>query len=186
MLLNWANVNVHSNCFFVMSMCCIGAPCRASFSLGKALYKLNIIINITTNMSKFIQPIFFLLLHNDCNFSAYLHYESGIFNVNVYIDMNTEFKIVVFFINFLTPGKRVCTHGSEFACRCANFPIKFVFINPTFYIGSGVCLFPGRFWCVRNIINEAPGLCTITCFGGGVALESDLGGRMGSYAFKVN
>ncbi len=50
-----------------------------------------------------------------CNFSAYLHYESGIFNVNVYIDMKTEFKIVVYFINVLTPGKRVCTHGSEFA-----------------------------------------------------------------------
>ncbi len=26
------------------------------------------------------------------NFSTYLHYESGIFNVNVYIDMKTEFK----------------------------------------------------------------------------------------------
>ncbi len=69
-----------------------------------------------------------------CNFSAYLHYKSGIFNVNVnvYIDMKTEFKIIVYFINFLTAGKIVCTHGSEFVWRCANFPIKFVFINPTF------------------------------------------------------
>ncbi len=37
-----------------------------------------------------------------CNFSAYLHYESGIFNVNVYINIKTEFKIVVYFINFLS------------------------------------------------------------------------------------
>ncbi len=93
-----------------------------------------------------------------CNFSAYLHYESGIFNVNVYIDMKTEFKIVVYFINFLTPGKRVCTHGSEFACRCANFPVKFVFINPTFCIGSGVRLFQGRFCAYATVVNEAPGL----------------------------
>ncbi len=32
-----------------------------------------------------------------CNFSAYLQYESGIFNVNMYMDMKTEFKIVVYF-----------------------------------------------------------------------------------------
>ncbi len=48
-----------------------------------------------------------------CNFSAYLHYESGIFNENVYIDMKTEFKIVVYFIHFLTPGKRVYMYGSR-------------------------------------------------------------------------
>ncbi len=85
-----------------------------------------------------------------CNFSAYLHYESGIFNVNVYIEMKTVFKIVVYFINFLTPGKRVCMHGSEFACR--------VFINPTFCVGSGVRLFQGRFCAYATVINEAPGL----------------------------
>ncbi len=72
--------------------------------------------------------------------------ESGIFNVlNVYIDMKTEFKIVVCFINFLPPGKRLCTHGSEFVCMCANFTIKFVLINSTFCVGSGVRLFQGRF-----------------------------------------
>ncbi len=59
--------------------------------------------------------------------------------------MKTEFKIVVYFINFLIPGKIVCTYGSEFACRCANFPIKFVFINPTFCVGSGVRLFRAGF-----------------------------------------
>ncbi len=58
-----------------------------------------------------------------CNCSAYLHYERGIFNVIVYIDMKTEFKIIVYFINFLTPGKRVRMHGSEFACAGAQiFP----------------------------------------------------------------
>ncbi len=36
--------NVHCNCFFVMSICCIGVPCRVSLSLGKALYKLNILL----------------------------------------------------------------------------------------------------------------------------------------------
>ncbi len=71
--------------------------------------------------------------------------ESIIFNVNVYIGMKTKFKIIVYFINFLTRGKRVCTHGSEFACRCANFPVKFVFINPTFCIGRAGFV-PGRTW----------------------------------------
>ncbi len=57
-----------------------------------------------------------------CNFRAYLNYE--IINVNVYIDMKTEFKIVVYFINILMKKeKRVCTHGSEFAWRCANIYI---------------------------------------------------------------
>ncbi len=70
--------------------------------------------------------------------------ESGIFNVNVYIEMKTEFKMV-YVITFLSPGKEVNMHGSEFACRCANFPVKFVFINPTFCVGSGVRLFQGRF-----------------------------------------
>ncbi len=86
---------------------------------------------------------------NLCQFSAYLHYKSGICNVNVYADMKTEFKIVVYFINFLTPGKSVCTHGSEFACRCTNFPVKFVFINPTFCVGSGVGYASSRAGFVR-------------------------------------
>ncbi len=36
--------NVHLNCFFVISICCIGVPCKVSLSLGKALYKLNILL----------------------------------------------------------------------------------------------------------------------------------------------
>ncbi len=36
----------------------------------------------------------------------------------------------------------------------------------------------GQVLCVRNVIKEAPGLYTITCFGEGVALESDLGGGL--------
>ncbi len=61
---------------------------------------------ITTNrlMSKFIFLFNFCIM-TLCNCSAYLYYESGLFNVNVYIDMKTEFKILVYFINFLTPGK---------------------------------------------------------------------------------
>ncbi len=60
-----------------------------------------------------------------------------------------------YFINFLTPGKRVCMHGSKFACRCANFPVKFVFINPTFCLGSGIRLFRGRFCACAMVVNEA-------------------------------
>ncbi len=90
-----------------------------------------------------------------CNVSDYLNYESGIFNV--YIDIKTEFKMVVYFNNYLTPGKKVCTHGSEFACRCANFPVTYVFINTTFYIGSGIRLFKGRYCVYTTVINEAPG-----------------------------
>ncbi len=69
-------------------------------------------------------------------------HESGIFNV--YIDMKTWFKIVVCLINFLTPGK-IRMDGSEFACRCANLTVKFVFINCAVCVGSGVRLFLGRF-----------------------------------------
>ncbi len=36
-------------------------------------------------------------------------------------------------------------HGSEFACRCTHFPVMFVFINPTFCVGSGLRLFQDRF-----------------------------------------
>ncbi len=49
-------------------------------------------------------------------------------------------------------------HGSEFACRCTNFPVKFVFINPRFCVGSGVRLFQGRFCAYAMVINEAPGV----------------------------
>ncbi len=90
-----------------------------------------------------------------CNFSAYLHYES-IFNVNVYINIKTEFKIVVYFIDFLSLYALV--QSLRAACRCANFPVKFVFINPTFCVGSGVRLFQGRFCAYVTVINEAPDL----------------------------
>ncbi len=92
-----------------------------------------------------LQILFNFCIMTLCNFSAYLHYGGGTFYVNVYIDMKTEVKIVVYFINFLTPGKRVHTHRSEFVGRCANFPVKFVLINPTFCVGSCVRLFQGRF-----------------------------------------
>ncbi len=81
--------------------------------------------------------------------------EGILFNVNVYIDMKTEFKIVVYFINFLSRGKRVCTHG--FACRCTDIPVKFVFINPTFCVGGGVRLFQGRFCVYATVINGTSG-----------------------------
>ncbi len=84
--------------------------------------------------------------------------ESIIFNVNVYIGMKTEFKIFVYFINFLTRGKGVCTHGSESECRCAN--VMFVFINPTFCVGSGVRLFQGRFCAYAMVINANKNICT--------------------------
>ncbi len=46
--------------------------------------------------------------------------------VNGYIDMKTEFKIVVYFILFShAPGKIVCTHGSELP-GAQIFPSSFV------------------------------------------------------------
>ncbi len=55
--------------------------------------------------------------------------ENGIFNVNVYIEMKAEFKIVVYFITFLTSGKRVCTHGLE--CPYGTYLcLSLFFINP--------------------------------------------------------
>ncbi len=66
-----------------------------------------------------------------CNFSAYLHYESGIFNVNVYIDMKTEFKIVVYFIHFSFLEKEFIRMGQS-CVQVRTFSVKFVFINPTF------------------------------------------------------
>ncbi len=47
-------------------------------------------------------------------------------------------------------------HGSEWG-RCTNFPVKFVFINPTFCVGSGVRLFQGRFCAYATVIIEAQG-----------------------------
>ncbi len=57
-------------------------------------------------------------------------------------------------------------------CRCANFPVKFVFINPTFCVGSGVHLFQGWFCMYTCFINEAPGLL--------------LSGPKSSFQIKVN
>ncbi len=49
--------------------------------------------------------------------------EGGLFNVNVYIDMKTEFKIVVYFINLLL-----------YFYLFITFPVKFVFIYPIIFI----------------------------------------------------
>ncbi len=54
--------------------------------------------------------------------------------------------------------QNVRTHGSEFACRCANFPVKFVFINHKLCVGSSVRIFQGLFCAYATVINEAPGL----------------------------
>ena len=56
--------------------------------------------------------------------------ESGIFNVNVYIEMKTDFKIIVYFITFLTPGKRVRTHGLECPYGAYIFTPSLFFITP--------------------------------------------------------
>ncbi len=76
-----------------------------------------------------------------CNFSAYLHYESGIFNVNVYIDMKTEFKIIVYFINFLTPGKRVYMYGSRSLLTESNILLScfFTFFRITILSYQNAC-----------------------------------------------
>ncbi len=44
------------------------------------------------------------------------------------------------------------------SCRCTNFLVKFVFINPTYCVGRGVRLFQGRFCAYAKVINEAPEL----------------------------
>ncbi len=43
----------------------------------------------------------------------------------------------------------------DFACRCADFHVKIVFINHLFCIGSGIRLFQGRFCGYATFINEA-------------------------------
>ncbi len=63
--------------------------------------------------------------------------------------MKTELKIVVFTSLIFSLQEK------EFACMCANFPIKFVFINPTFCAGSGVHFFQGWFCAYATVINEA-------------------------------
>jgi len=49
----------------------------------------------------------------------------------------------------------------HFACRCANFPVKFVFVNYNLCVVSGVGIFKGLFCVLATIINEAPGTCEI-------------------------
>ncbi len=83
-----------------------------------------------------------------CIVSAYLHYESGIFNVNVYIDMKTEFKMVVYFINFLTPGKIVCTHGSELQVH--KFSRQVCFYKSHLLRRKGRTPLSGQVLCVRK------------------------------------
>ncbi len=55
--------------------------------------------------------------------------ERGIFNINVYIEMKTEFKFLVYFITFLTPGKRVRTHIQEHPYGAHIFTPSLFFMN---------------------------------------------------------
>ena len=54
--------------------------------------------------------------------------------------------------------QNVCTHESEFLWKCANFPVKFVFINPNVCVRSGVRTFQAPFCAYASVINETPGL----------------------------
>ncbi len=81
--------------------------------------------------------------------------ERGIFNVNVYIEMKTEFKILVYFITFLTPGKRVRTHSQEH---------PYIFTPSLFCINLDTCMENSGstvlcpFCAYAAFIHEAPGL----------------------------
>ncbi len=88
--------------------------------------------------------------------------ERGIFNVNVYIEMKTEFKILVYFITFLTPGKRVRTHSQEHSyLRQVYF-----FINPDTCVENSAHTVLCPFCAYAAYIHEAPGVdvCTKTIF----------------------
>ena len=60
--------------------------------------------------------------------------------------------------------QNVPTHGSEFTYRCAHSPVKFVFIDHNFCVGSGVRLFQALFCAYATVINKTPGLCFTECF----------------------
>ncbi len=56
------------------------------------------------------------------NFSAYLHYESGKFNVNVYIDMKTEFKLLFTSYIFSLLEKEFIRMGQSLHACAQIFP----------------------------------------------------------------
>lgn len=60
-------------------------------------------------------------------------------------------------------SQNVCTYGSEFLSRCAHSPIKFIFIDPNFCVGGGVCLFQALFCAYAKVLNEDPGVCFLRC-----------------------
>ncbi len=79
-----------------------------------------------------------------CNFIN----ESGIFNVNIYIDMKTVYCCLLnSFSNYLK---------KSLYAWIKVFFFKFVIINPTFCVGSGILLFQGRFCAYAPDINEVP------------------------------
>ncbi len=57
-----------------------------------------------------------------CNFSAFFHYESGIFNVNVYIDMKTEFKSLFASLIFSLLEKEFVRVGQSLRACAEIFP----------------------------------------------------------------
>ncbi len=56
----------------------------------------------------------------------------------MYIEIKRDFKILVYFINFLTPGKRVRTHSQEHPHGAHIFTPSNFFINPDECVGNSV------------------------------------------------
>ncbi len=83
--------------------------------------------------------------------------ERGIFNVNVYIEIKTEFKILVYFITFLTPGKRVRKHSQEHPYGAHIFTPSLFFINPDTCVENSARTFLCPFCAYAAFIHEAPG-----------------------------
>ncbi len=63
--------------------------------------------------------------------------------------------LTIYVVNFLYL-QSVKMHGSEFPYRCAHSPVTFVFIDPNFCAGSGLCLYQNPFCVYTMVINEAP------------------------------
>ncbi len=84
--------------------------------------------------------------------------ERGIFHVNVYIEMKTEFKILVYFITFLTPGKSVRTHSQEHPYGAHIFTPSLFFINPDTCVENSVRTFLCPFCAYAAFIHEPHGV----------------------------
>ncbi len=61
--------------------------------------------------------------------------ERGIFNVNVYIEMKTEFKILVYFY-FSHSRKKSAYAQSRASVRCAHIYAKFIFYKSGYVHGK--------------------------------------------------